>query len=111
MFIPFRLFFLCNLHLQHRRENGLRLELARYPHVDRHHPTKYLSVKIPHVETSAFGEYRCAPANSLGDPTCDEYSPATVHCMTLYRYSLLILIRAFPTDGRTNVGTSLLQYS
>jgi hypothetical protein len=35
----------------------------------------------------------------------------TVHCGTLYRYSLLIPIRAFPSDGRTNVGTSLLQYS
>jgi hypothetical protein len=27
---------------------------------------------------------------------CDEYSPATVHCMTLYKYSLRIPIRAFP---------------
>jgi hypothetical protein len=32
---------------------------------------------------------------------CDEYSLATVHCRTLYMYSLLILIRAFPSDGRT----------
>jgi hypothetical protein len=33
--------------------------------------------------------------------TCDEYSPATVHCKTLYMYSLLIPIRAFPSEGRT----------
>jgi hypothetical protein len=32
---------------------------------------------------------------------CDEYSLATVHCKTLYMYSLLIPIRAFPSDGRT----------
>jgi hypothetical protein len=32
---------------------------------------------------------------------CDEYSHATVHCRTLYRYSLLIPIRAFPSDGGT----------
>jgi hypothetical protein len=42
---------------------------------------------------------------------CDEYSHATLHYMTLYKYSLLIPIRAFPTDGRSYVGTSLLQYS
>jgi hypothetical protein len=34
-------------------------------------------------------------------PCCDEYSHATVHCWTLYKYSLLIPIRAFPSDGRT----------
>jgi hypothetical protein len=32
---------------------------------------------------------------------CDEYSHATVHYMTLYTYSLLITIRAFPSEGRT----------
>jgi hypothetical protein len=32
---------------------------------------------------------------------CDEYSHATLHCRPLYMYSLLILIRAFPSDGRT----------
>jgi hypothetical protein len=32
---------------------------------------------------------------------CDEYSPATVYCSTLYMYSLLIPIRDFPSDGRT----------
>jgi hypothetical protein len=42
--------------------------------------------------------------------SCDEYSHATVHCMTLYMYSLRISIRAFPQDGRIFVGTSLLQY-
>jgi hypothetical protein len=42
---------------------------------------------------------------------CDENSPTTVHCMTLYMYSLLTPIRASPSDVRTNVGTSLLQYS
>jgi hypothetical protein len=26
---------------------------------------------------------------------------ATVHYMTLYMYSLVILVRAFPSDGRT----------
>jgi hypothetical protein len=26
---------------------------------------------------------------------CDEYSPTTIHCITLYMYSLLIPIRAF----------------
>jgi hypothetical protein len=31
----------------------------------------------------------------------DEYSLATVHYMTLYMYSLLIPIRAFPSEGRT----------
>jgi hypothetical protein len=31
----------------------------------------------------------------------DEYSSATVHYMALYMYSLLIPIRAFPSDGRT----------
>jgi hypothetical protein len=31
----------------------------------------------------------------------DEYSHATIHCKTLYKYSLLILIRAFPSEGRT----------
>jgi hypothetical protein len=41
---------------------------------------------------------------------CDEYSPATVHCKTLYMYSLRIPNRAFPHDGRILVGTSLLQY-
>jgi hypothetical protein len=33
--------------------------------------------------------------------SCDEYSHATVHCMTLYMYSLLIPILDFPSDGRT----------
>jgi hypothetical protein len=32
---------------------------------------------------------------------CDEYCHATLHCMTLYMYSLLIPIRAFPSDART----------
>jgi hypothetical protein len=32
---------------------------------------------------------------------CDEYNHATLHCMTLYMYSLLIPIRTFPSDGRT----------
>jgi hypothetical protein len=32
---------------------------------------------------------------------CDEYIHATIHCMTLYMYSLLIPIRGFPSDGRT----------
>jgi hypothetical protein len=45
---------------------------------------------------------------ALGASVCDEYSPTTVHCRTFYMYSLLIPIRAFSTDGRTNVGTSLL---
>jgi hypothetical protein len=38
-----------------------------------------------------------------GDPSliCDEYSPATEHCMTLYMYALINSIRAFPSDGRT----------
>jgi hypothetical protein len=36
-------------------------------------------------------------------PNCDDYSYATLHCMTLYMYSLLILIRAFPPEGRTSV--------
>jgi hypothetical protein len=40
----------------------------------------------------------------------DEYSLATVHCMTLYRYSLLIPIRAIPSDGRTHVGTWVRRY-
>jgi hypothetical protein len=31
---------------------------------------------------------------------CDEYSPATVHCNTMHKYSLLIPIRAFPSEGR-----------
>jgi hypothetical protein len=35
------------------------------------------------------------------DNHCDEYShAATTHCMTLYKYSLLNLIRAFPSEGR-----------
>jgi hypothetical protein len=46
-----------------------------------------------------------------GGYECDEYNPATVHCRTLYMYSLLIPIRAFSSDGRTHMGTSLLQYS
>jgi hypothetical protein len=33
--------------------------------------------------------------------SCDEYNHAKVHCMTLYKYSLLIPIRAFPSEGRT----------
>jgi hypothetical protein len=33
---------------------------------------------------------------------CDEYILATVHCMTLYIYSLLYPIRAFPSEGRTS---------
>jgi hypothetical protein len=36
-----------------------------------------------------------------GGYECDQYSHATVHCMTLYMYSLLIIIRAFPSEGRT----------
>jgi hypothetical protein len=32
---------------------------------------------------------------------CDEYSHATVHYITLYKYSLLIQIRAFSSDGCT----------
>jgi hypothetical protein len=31
----------------------------------------------------------------------DEYRPTTVHCSTWYMCSLLIPIRAFPSDGRT----------
>jgi hypothetical protein len=30
---------------------------------------------------------------------CDEYSPVTLHYMTLYMYSLLNPIRTFPSDG------------
>jgi hypothetical protein len=37
-----------------------------------------------------------APAKEARMPGCDEYSPATVHCRTLYMYSLQTLIRAFP---------------
>jgi hypothetical protein len=48
---------------------------------------------------------------NLDGSYCDEYSHATVHFRTLYKYSLLISIRAFPSDGRTTQGTSLLQYS
>jgi hypothetical protein len=33
--------------------------------------------------------------------TTDEYSHAIVHCSTLHMYSLLILIRDFPSEGRT----------
>jgi hypothetical protein len=36
-----------------------------------------------------------------GGYECDEYSHATVHCGTLYMYSLVIPIRVFPSDGRT----------
>jgi hypothetical protein len=36
-----------------------------------------------------------------GGDECDEYSPATIHYMTLYMYSLLIPIRDFPSEGRT----------
>jgi hypothetical protein len=32
---------------------------------------------------------------------CDKYSHATLHCRTFYMYSLRILIRAFPSEGRT----------
>jgi hypothetical protein len=32
---------------------------------------------------------------------CDAYTHATVHCRIVYKYSLLIPIRAFPSDGRT----------
>jgi hypothetical protein len=32
---------------------------------------------------------------------CDEYCPAIVHYKTLYMFSLLIPIRAFPSEGRT----------
>jgi hypothetical protein len=32
---------------------------------------------------------------------CDEYSHVTIHYMTLHMYSLLIPIRAFPSEGRT----------
>jgi hypothetical protein len=31
---------------------------------------------------------------------CDKYSPLTIHYMTLYMYSLLIPVRAFPSEGR-----------
>jgi hypothetical protein len=44
-------------------------------------------------------------ASSLGishsSAQCDEYNPATIHCTALYKYSILILIRAFPSEGRT----------
>jgi hypothetical protein len=30
----------------------------------------------------------------------DEYNLVTVHCRTSYKYSLLISIRAFPSEGR-----------
>jgi hypothetical protein len=39
-----------------------------------------------------------------GGYECDEYILATIHCMTLYMYSLLIPIRAFPSDGRVQRG-------
>jgi hypothetical protein len=50
-----------------------------------------------------------AYANKL-DVKCDEYSLATVHYMTLCKYSLRIPIRAFSQDGRILVGTSLRHY-
>jgi hypothetical protein len=31
----------------------------------------------------------------------DEYHHAIVHCKTLYKYSLLSTIHAFPSEGRT----------
>jgi hypothetical protein len=43
----------------------------------------------------------CGGAASGRAGFCDEYIPTTIHCMTLYRYSLLIPISAFPSEGRT----------
>jgi hypothetical protein len=50
-----------------------------------------------HVDTRGSGR----SDNYSGRAICDEYSHLTIHYMTLYRYSLLIPIRAFPTEGRT----------
>jgi hypothetical protein len=33
---------------------------------------------------------------------CDECDPATIHRKTVYMYSLLFPIRAFPSEGRTS---------
>jgi hypothetical protein len=85
------------------------------------HPTPTFNYNLNTASIYHSPPFQCSPPSirilllhtllpHTSDLWCDEYRHATVHCRTLYRYSLQTLIRAFPHDGRTNVVTSLLQY-
>jgi hypothetical protein len=63
-------------------------------------PTQPLPSSVPTIDMSAFGGVRGLSRNHTCQ-ICDDYSLATVHCRTLYMYSLLIPIRAFPSEGRS----------
>jgi hypothetical protein len=60
---------------------------------------------LPHARASC-SCFPCPFCVSLASPCsfapCDEYNHVTVHRMTLYMYSLLNPIRAFPSEGRTS---------
>jgi hypothetical protein len=64
------------------------------------------SIRVPHEDTeesiAALRKFSSTAIPLHTDLTkCDEYNPATVHCRKMYKYSLLIIIRTFPSEGRT----------
>jgi hypothetical protein len=61
-------------------------------------PNNCFSIGLDHG-----GKHRGCPHDLSrgGGYECDEYIHASLHCMALYMYSLLIPTRAFPSEGRT----------
>jgi hypothetical protein len=80
------------------QDSGLHPLHARSP---RAHPWVPISASIKELRPRRSASRRPQDLSRRGGYECDECSHATIHCKTLYMYSLLIPIRAFPSEGRT----------
>jgi hypothetical protein len=86
-------------HLSYGRRQWWSLSLGRNE-AQAGRPERLRIARCPHKNGSvdAFGK---RPLLAKHRHNCDEYIHAIVHYITLYNYSLLITIRAFPSEGRT----------